>query len=130
MKIPFKTKAEIPAEISDEIFNGYIEELTVGIVGHFGSCVVVSMPVIYKDGAFYCNTLSGYGLTRDCGYVIKALYELFDLIEDDLGTLDKFKNLPCRVVVDGDIVIGVGHFMKDKFLLFDDILQKLKENER
>lgn len=126
MNIPFKTKAEIPAETS----NGYIEKLTVGIVGHFGSCVVVSMPVIYNDGVLYCNTLSGYGLTRDCGYVIRALYELFDLIEDDLVTLDKFKNLPCRVVVGGDRVIGVGHFMKDKFLLFDDMMQELKENEK
>lgn len=126
MNIPFKKEAEISYKIS----NGYIDELTVGIVGHFGSCVVLSMPIVYDNGAMFCNTLSGYNFTRDCGFVIQALYKLFDLIEDDLVTLDKFKNLPCRVVVGGDRVIGVGHFMKDKFIMFDDMVNVLNESER
>lgn len=127
MKFQFKKEAEI----HDKIYNGVIEELTLGVIGHFGACVVISMPVRFGSST-YCDALSNFCLTRSCGHVIKALYELFDLVEDGMVTLAEFKECPCRVVVDPhkNRVIGVGHFMEDKFLLFQDMLNTLIKEEK
>lgn len=126
MKFQFKKEAEI----HDKIYNGIIEELTLGVIGHVGACVVIRMPVRFRGA--HADGLSNFCLTRSCGHVIKALYELFGLVEDGMVTINEFKDCPCRVVVDShkNRVIGVGHFMEDKFLLFQDMLNTLIKEEK
>ena len=119
-------KAYSSKEIEDmgyKIQNNIIESVDVNCIAHFGN--VVSFEI-------FCSNVVPYSAmenTKNIGYVIRTFIELFDLEKDDGIRLSDIKNVPCRIVLDGDRAIGVGHFMKDKFVLTSDLAKSGKEKQ-
>lgn len=69
--------------------------------------------------------MSDYNSRQNLGYILAAFVELFDIVEEDGLRLDKIRNVPCRLIFEGEggwgsKCIGFGNFMKDKFVLTAD----------
>lgn len=119
LKDIIKTEEQIK-ETGHRIENNLIEEVNVNAIAHFGN--ITSFEI-------YCSNIcpmSGRNNIGNLGYVIRAFIELFDLSEEDGLRLTKIKKIPCRLVFKngfgfGNECIGIGHFMKDKFVLIDDL---------
>ena len=108
-------------EMGHTIENNIIEWVDVNTIGHFGN--TVTMEISCKNVYALCN----YVNTNNIGFMIKAFIELFDLGEDNGVLLRDIKNIPCRLIFDGNggwgaKCIGFGHFMKDKFVLNDEFV--------
>ena len=118
LKDIIKTEKEIK-ETGHTIENNIIEEVNINTIAHFGNttCFEILCSNVCAMG-YYNNT-------RNLGYMIRAFIELFDLSEEDGIRLSEIKNIPCRIICEGQggwgsRCIGFGHFMKDKFVLTDD----------
>lgn len=101
--------------------NNIIKEIDVNIIAHFGniSCFTIMCENIFP----YCN----YNNIANLGYLLKAFVEFFECDREDGVMLSKIKNIPCRLVFEGngdthfgEKAVGIGHYMKDKFILFED----------
>ena len=116
-----KTKEELESK-GYGIENNMINYVDINIVAHFGNAVCFEI---------YCNNivpLSGYYNTNNLGHMIKAFIELFGVDREDGVRLSELTHIPCRLVFKnkntwGSRAIGIGHFMKDKFVLFDDFVK-------
>lgn len=108
----------------DVIAKGYgivnnIVSLDVSVVGHF--CNSVSLIITAHDVVPY----SGYHNTANIGFIIQYLVELLDISREDGIYLSEMKNIPVRLIFDspdcswGSRCVGIGNFMKDKFVLFN-----------
>lgn len=123
-----KSLREIKA-MGHGVENNIIERIDVNIIAHFGN--IPCLTIICKD-------ITPYGYFNDIGrlgYLLKALVEFFGVDREDGVWLSDLKNIPCRLVFEGDgdthwqeKAIGIGHYMKDKFILFEDFV-KLDEGE-
>lgn len=124
-----KTYKDIVKTQSDlknyHIENNMIEFIDVNIVGHFGNIMTLTM-------AFQnCCLFSQYNLGNLIGTVLKVIFEVLELTEDNGLCLSKVKNVPVRIVSEnswGSKVIGFGHFMKDRFVLVEDVIAIAREN--
>ena len=102
------------------IENNIIERVDVDTIAHFGNLTSFEI---------YCPNVVPYSSrnnTANLGEVIRAFIELMKLEEEDGIRLSQIKNVPCRLVFDGEDawgskVIGIGHFMQDRFVLIDDL---------
>lgn len=102
------------------IENNIIERVDVDTIAHFGNLTSFEI---------YCPNVVPYSSrnnTSNLGEVIRAFIELMRLEEEDGIRLSQIKNIPCRLVFDGENawgskVIGIGHFMQDRFVLIDDL---------
>lgn len=113
-----KTKEQIK-EMGHLIENNMIEYVDVNTIAHFGN--VTCFEIVCSN---IC-AMSSYNNLRSLGFIIKAFIELLDLSEEDGLRLSKIKNIPCRLIFEGQggwgsKCIGFGHFMKDKFVFVDD----------
>ena len=113
-----KTKEQIK-EMGHSIENNIIEYVDVNTIAHFGNatCFEIACSNVY--------VMSSYNNLRNLGLIIKAFIELLDLSEEDGLRLSKIKNIPCRLIFEGQggwgsKCIGFGHFMKDKFVFVND----------
>lgn len=107
-------------EIGHSIENNVIEKVDINTILHFGN--VTCFEVLCSN---VC-AMSGYNNIKNLGYIIKAFIELFDLSREDGLRLTEIKNIPCRLIFEGEggwgsRCIGFGHFMKDKFVLVEDL---------
>lgn len=100
-----------------EIENNVIKGVDINIIAHFGNipCLTIMCENIYP----YCN----YNNMRGLGYLLKGFVEFFEKENEDGVMLSSIKNIPCRLVMNGSRAYGIGHFMKDKFILFEDFSQ-------
>ena len=104
------------------IQNNIIENVDVNTIAHFGN--VTCLEIYCTDICPMCT----YNNTANLGFLIRALIELLGISEEDGLRLSKIKNIPCRLVFNdkncswGSKCIGIGHFMKDKFVLLDDFV--------
>lgn len=110
---------------------GYINEaiskVDIDIIAHFGNVVCLEI---------YCKDIVPYSCrnnTKSIGVLIKNLVEFLELSEENGIRLSEIKNIPIRLVFEGkseshygERAIGIGHYKKDKFILFDDF-SKLTE---
>ena len=118
LKDVIKTEQEI-RDMGHSIENNIIEKVDVNIIAHFGNCTCFEI---------MCSDVCAMGVhnnTQHLGYIIKAFIELFDLSEEDGIKLSEIKNVPCRIISEGQggwgsRCVGFGHFMKNKFVLVDD----------
>lgn len=113
-----KTKEQIK-EMGHSIENNMIEYVDVNTIAHFGN--VTCFEIVCSN---IC-AMSSYNNLCSLGFIIKAFIELLDLSEEDGLRLSKIKNIPCRLIFEGQggwgsKCIGFGHFMKDKFVFVDD----------
>ena len=117
-----KTEKQI-LEDGNTIENNIIQGCDITVIGHFGNLVSLN---VWADN---CCLLSNYNNTNNLGWIIKALVELYGLTDEDGYVMSKFKNIPCRIIVEGKNgglggkVIGFGHFMKDKFVYKNDLVK-------
>lgn len=130
-----KTVKDITYTLNDIEKKGYgvenniIKEIDINIIAHFGniSCLTI-----------ICENIVPYGHYNDIarlGYLLKAIVELLGVDREDGVMLSKLKNIPCRLVFEsnrknhwGDRAVGIGHYMQDKFVLFEDF-NKLAEDQ-
>ena len=101
--------------------NNIITEIDINIMGHFGNIPCLSI---------MCENICPYGTYNDIerlGFLLKAIVEFFRVDREDGIMLSELKNIPCRIVYEGNSkdhwgekAVGIGHFMKDKFILFED----------
>ena len=117
-----KTKDEIE-HLGYGIDNNIIKSIDINTIAHFGNCTCLEIEC-------HCvYPIAAYNNTKNLGFLIQGLIELFDLSEEDGIRLSKIKNIPCRLVFNdknctwGAKCIGFGHFMGDKFVLIDDFVK-------
>ena len=60
-------------------------------------------------------------ISSDVGYVMRAFIKLFDLSKEDGVDLSEIKDVPCRLVFYKGRCVGLGHFMKDRFMFTEDL---------
>lgn len=109
-----KTRREVE-DLGCEIENDIIRSVDVRVIAHFGN---ITCFVVRCDNV---TPMSSYNNTKNLGYVIQAFIKLFDLSKEDGVDLSEIKDVPCRLVYSEGRCIGVGHFMKDRFVLTADL---------
>jgi hypothetical protein len=114
-------KAEIDA-VGWDVANNIITHIDVNTIAHFGNttCFEIACSDVYP--------MSCYNNTKNLGYILKAFIEFFELSEEDGIRIRDIKNIPCRLIFEstngctwGSKCIGIGHFMKDKFIFIQDL---------
>ena len=117
-----KTKEEIEA-LGHSVENNVIEYIDINTIAHFGN--VTCLEIVCSN---VC-VISKYNNTWNIGYLIRALIELLGLSREDGLRLSEIKNIPCRLVFEGtkpmwgSKCIGIGNFMKNKFILTEDFVK-------
>ena len=113
-----KTKKQIEA-MGHSLENSLIISVDINTIAHFGNAVCFEI---------MCNNvcpMCGYMNTRNLGFLVKAFVELMGIEREDGKRLSQVKNIPCRVVFEGQggwgsRCIGFGHFTEDKFVLTNE----------
>ena len=110
--------------------NNIIEKIDIKIIAHFGNIPCLNI---------VCENIVPYGHYNDIarmGFLLKAIVEFFEVDREDGVWLSSLRNIPCRLVFEGDgdnhwgeKAVGIGHYMKDKFILFEDFGKLAKESE-
>lgn len=120
LKDIIKKQADIDA-IGYDISNNIITNIDVNTIAHFGNttCFEIACTDVYP--------MSCYNNTQNLGYVLRAFIEFFELDEEDGLRIRDIKNIPCRLIFEskngciwGSKCIGIGHFMKNKFVFIED----------
>lgn len=112
-------------ELNHRIENGKIEHCDVNI----SECGTYTELVLgIYTSCSYVNPLGGTNITKTLGPVILALAELLEATPGERGGLRDFDQLPCRVIRHHTTgyVIGIGHFLYDRFVIFEDMINALK----
>lgn len=124
-----KTYKDIVKRKSDlenmQIENNMLEAIEINVIGHVGNLTTLEM--FFSN----CCLFSQYNLGNLIGTVLKVIFEVLELTEDNGLRLSKVKNVPVRIVSEnswGSKVIGFGHFMKDRFVLVEDVIAIAREN--
>jgi hypothetical protein len=121
LKDIIKKKTDIDA-IGYDISNNIITNIDVNTIAHFGNttCFEIACTDVYP--------MSCYNNTKNLGYILKAFIEFFEIDEEDGLRIRDIKNIPCRLIFEskngciwGSKCIGIGHFMKDKFVFIEDL---------
>lgn len=110
--------------------NGIIEKFDVVMHGHFRN--MVTLHVLLKSGAYYYDLLGLRELTRAIGIITQSLWDIVGLPQDDNEhSIKNFENQCVRIVLNGaGEICGIGHWMNDdKFVLVDEFMQSIRENE-
>lgn len=108
-----------------QIENNMVDSIEVVVVGHFGN--IVTLDMFFTN----CCLFSQYNLGGYLGDVLKVIVEVLDLTDDDGVRISKIKNIPVRIVSEsgwGSKVVGFGHFMKDRFVLVEDVIELARAN--
>lgn len=124
LKLPFRGERSMREEFPAGIENACIKSIDIDVIGHFGDAITLDMP-ISLGGSRLANPLSGRDLTNHVGKFIQVLFRLLALSEEDGKKLSEIKEVPCRVVFCYDTIVGLGHFLDDRFMLFDELLEIL-----
>ena len=119
-----KTKREIESK-GYFVENNMVTSIDLAVVAHFGNITCLEM--FFTN----CALFSGYNIGALLPDVLKAIVEVLEIENEDGLRISKIKNVPCRIVTTGNgfgKVIGFGHFMNDKFVLADELIEMAKEN--
>ena len=90
-----KTEQELKSS-GYSVENNIIKSIDVDIIAHFGNCTCFE--IICTDR----HLMGVYNNTKSLGFLIRAFVELFDLSREDGIKLTSIKNVPCRLVFDGE----------------------------
>ena len=124
-----KTYKDIIKRKSDlgnmQIENNMIDSIEINVIGHVGN--ISTLEMFFTN----CCLFSQYNLGGYLGDVLKVIVEVLDLTDDDGVRISKIKNIPVRIVSEsgcGSKVVGFGHFMKDRFVLVEDVIELARAN--
>lgn len=105
-----------------KVKNNIIEKVDVNIIAHFNN--EVFFEIYCRNIVPYCNRSN----TKSLGAIIKTIVKLFGIENEDGIRMSQIKDIPCRLVFEnnntdnfGCKAVGIGHFMNDRFILFDDL---------
>lgn len=122
----YKDIVKTQSDLKDHhIENNMLEAIEINVIGHVGNLTTLEM--FFTN----CCLFSQYNLGNLIGTVLKVIFEVLELTEDNGLRLSKIKNIPVRIVSEnswGSKVIGFGHFMKDRFVLVEDVIAIAREN--
>lgn len=117
---PYVNCAEL-REFQIEVENSMIEGIEISLLGHFGN--IVTVEVRTSHGVLFQE----WNATAHLGLVLRCLFDLLDLTEEDGRILSDVRSVPCRILKNRTgMLIGIGHFMKDKFVTEQDLFQFCK----
>lgn len=105
--------------------NNMVESIDLNVIAHFGNITCLEM--FFTN----CALFSGYNIGGLLPDVLKAIVEVLEIENEDGLRISKIKNVPCRIVTTSQgfgKVIGFGNFMRDKFVLADDLMQMALDN--
>ena len=105
--------------------NNMVTSIDLNVIAHFGNIICLEM--FFTNCALFSDCNIG-GLLPD---VLKAIVEVLEIENEDGLRISEIKNIPCRIVTTSEgfgKVVGFGHFMKQKFVLADDLIEMAREN--
>lgn len=117
-----KTKEEVE-KLGCCVENNVIDYIDINTIAHFGN--VTCLEVVCSNVCPMCT----YNNTGNLGYLLRAIIELLDISREDGLRLREIKGIPCRLVFNGtgntwgSKCIGIGNFMKNKFVLIEDLVK-------
>lgn len=127
MKVNYFTQLEVCGKFHEtEVKNALVEKIDLNVIGHFGNAVTLDIPINIDD-CLYSNPFSSISSTLNCGVLIQALFNVLDLNEDNGISISGLKKIPCRVIVSDNKTVAIGNFMKNKFIVFEDLLKSFNE---
>ena len=119
-----KTQSQLELE-GYYIKNNMVTSIDLNVIAHFGNIICLEM--FFTNCALFSDCNIG-GLLPD---VLKAIVEVLEIENEDGLRISEIKNIPCRIVTTSEgfgKVVGFGHFMKQKFVLADDLIEMAREN--
>ena len=127
MKVNYFTELEVCGKFqSAETKNAIIEKIDIDVIGHFGNSTMLDIPIRIGE-CLYSNPFSSISSTLSCGVFIQALFNLLEIGDDNGVKISSLKKIPCRVIVSDGNTVAVGNFMKNKFIIFEDLLKSFNE---
>ena len=122
--IPILSKKEFPDSIG-EIENATIARADVNIIGHFGNCIALDFEL---NGCNWVGRFMSHRNFTSCiGFVCKAIFETIAEVSDDGISFSELKGVPCRAIVKDSEIVGIGNFIKDRWLLQSAVQKWVKE---
>lgn len=125
--IPVVKKEALNLDNTTEITNGTIESADISIAGHFGNTVCLSLK-ISSEGCWGGCFLPMRNYTNHIGHVVKAVFETICEATDDTVSFSSLTGKPIRVISKGGSYVGIGHFMKDKWLTEENVTEWMRKN--
>lgn len=107
------------------IQNAILEKVDINLIAHFGNITTLEMMF---DCCCLFSGINAGGLLPD---ILKTIVEVLGLSEEDGLRISEIKNVPVRIVTTEKYfgrVVGFGHFMKDRFVPKDDVIQMAMDN--
>ena len=106
------------------VCNAVIESAQVAWQGHF-NVTTLQLTLKMSDNGYIC-ALGDYNLRAILGVVADDFIRQFVGETDDTVTLDKLNGKPVRAIMASHCgpVVGLGHFLDDKFIMFEDYLKE------
>ena len=110
------------------ILNGIVSCADIEIIGHYGNVVSLKLGLDMSNGmrGFF---MPYYNHTKHIGFIVKALDETLLEPHDDNVAFSALEDTPCRVIEVGNKIVGIGNFMKDRWLLEDEVTKWIKGDE-
>lgn len=98
-----------------------LKRIDVQVIPHYGW--VTCLTLHFSSG----SPIQPYNNTRNLGYVLHHLFQLFDIREDG-DYMSNIANKRVRLVYSYDVPYGeqcvaIGHPYKDKFIFFEDLMK-------
>lgn len=127
MKVNYFTELEVCGKFHEtEVKNAIIEKIDIDVIGHFGNTPMLDIPILVGE-CLYSNPFSSISSTLSCGVFIQTLFNLLEIGDDNGVQISSVKKIPCRVIVSENKTVAVGNFMKNKFIIFEDLLKSFNE---
>jgi hypothetical protein len=104
--------------------NAVIESVNVAWQGHY-NITTLELMLKLSDNGYIC-ALGTYNLREILGVVADDFIRQFVGETDDTVTLDRLNGKPVRAILASysGPVVGLGHFLDDKFIMFEDYLKE------
>ena len=106
------------------VSNAIIESVQVSWQGHY-NITTLELTLKLSDNGYIC-ALGTYNLREILGVVANDFIRQFVGETDDTVTLDRLNGKPVRAILASysGPVVGLGHFLDDKFIMFEDYLKE------
>ena len=110
------------------ILNGIVTLADINVIGHFGNVVALALCLDMQNGAS-CFFMPNYNHTKHIGFIVKAIVETLRESDDDGICFSSLKGTPCRVIEKENTIVGIGNFLKDRWLLESKVTKWIKGDD-
>lgn len=106
------------------VYNEMITSMDICLIGHFENVVTLEINLNHNRKIF-----SEYTMTLYLGKTLQFFFEFLGTEKEDGARLREIRNVPIRIVLKKDKVMGMGHFMGDRFILFEELIANISKKE-